>query len=205
MCRTDRRGGALRTSLGGVRVIARFGPSAALAGLGALVVHQLAYLLASALATVSTGVGGGPVTDHGHLTTMWAVATPLAVIAAACFVLRQIRDLGYRTPLTARAMTAGISGVFVAQEAIEYALAGISPLELASSPAIWIGLLLALPVAFALRGSLRQVSALVARFVERRATIDFERSSFGTSLTMSWQPVLLVVATPTRGPPRRVR
>lgn len=170
---------------------------AALGALGSLVVHQLAYLAAYPVEAARAA----QLADHGHLSAQFALITPVAVIAATGFILRQVHGLGLGRQISARRLTFASSGLFVIQETIEALMRGESPLALATNPAIILGLLFAPLVAFGFRRMLEVVeravrrlcqvapSAATARIVVLRPTSDRPLS------------VRFIPAGPTRGPP----
>ncbi|MEM7323694.1 MAG: hypothetical protein AAF531_11470 [Actinomycetota bacterium] len=142
-----------------------------LAALGALVTHQIAYLLAGAVAG-----GNVAVTDHGHLSVQWAVVTPVAVAAAALFIIWQLRSLGFRSNLSARSMGAMVGGFFVVQELIEGFVSGRSAVATMTHPAILIGIAIAPIVAWFIARLLSGVTELAARFVTGRPSLTFPLS-----------------------------
>lgn len=137
------------------------------AALGALVTHQMAYLVAPALG--STAV----TTDHGHLPLQWAIVTPAAVAAVAGFIVWQLRSLGFRSDLSARSMAATVAGFFALQELIEGFVAGRSAVATLTLPAVLIGVVLAPLVAWGLVRLLSEVTDLAARFVGPRPVVSF--------------------------------
>lgn len=133
----------------------------ALGGLGALVVHQFAYLLAFPAVSSRTEA----LADHGHLNLLWALITPAAVAAAVGFVVVQARRLGLGTPRSTRRLGWWTGGIFLVQEVTEGIVGGQSLADLSSKPAILLGLVLAPVVAWVLRRVLNEASELVARFL----------------------------------------
>lgn len=134
------------------------------AALGALVTHQVAYLLAAA-----ADPGSGPLTDHGHLSLQWAIVTPLAVGAAAGFVVWQLKSLGFRSHLSAGHLGSMVVAFFLVQESLEGLAAGVSIGRLLQHPAIAIGVLMAPIVGWLLSRLLAGVTELAARLL---ATAD---------------------------------
>ncbi len=132
------------------------------AALGALVTHQLAYLVVPLL-----GLNAGATTDHGHISLQWAVLTPLAVAAAAAFIIRQLRSLGFRSTISGRNLGVWIIGFFLVQETIEGLVGGHSLVELAQHPAIAAGVLLAPLVGWVMSRLLAGVTELAARLLAR--------------------------------------
>lgn len=130
------------------------------AALGALVTHQMAYLLVPML-----GYSGGAATDHGHISLQWAVLTPLAITAAAAFIVWQLRSLGFRSALSARGLGLWTVGFFLIQESIEGLVGGHSLVELAAHPAIATGVLLGPIVGWLLARLLAGVTELAAKLL----------------------------------------
>ncbi len=169
-------------------------PFLAIAGLGALMLHQLVYLVIAA-------TGGLRLTgEHNHLSTQWAVLTPAAVVGAAVLVLRQIKNLGYLPASTTR-LGAAIGVIFLAQESIEATLVGTSPLAFLFSPAAVLGLVLAPVLGWAVVGGLRTVAEVVTYFIGTP-------SAAPTHATPQRNPALAVAnnsivlgRSPSRGPP----
>lgn len=134
------------------------------AALGALVTHQIAYLLASLL--VSTGViGAVENTDHGHLSVQWAIVAPAAVASVCGFILWQLRNLGFRTALSVRYLSMMVVAFFLIQETVEGLAVGRSVGATMVHPAIMIGVLVAPLVAWLMSKALAGVTELAARFI----------------------------------------
>ncbi|MEE9415688.1 MAG: hypothetical protein V3V01_10415 [Acidimicrobiales bacterium] len=170
----------------------------ALAALGSLVIHQIAYLLAYPVLQP----GGDELIDHSHMATQWAVVTPVAIVMAAVVVLRQARQLGLANPLHTTALASSAAFLFVGQEVIESLLAGRSLLGALSQPAIGFGLLIAPAVAWFIVRLLRSASIFVAEFIAITAR-------FAVATTPLFAPVgqwltpssPLPSASSPRGPP----
>jgi len=146
-----------------LRSLPEYGVLTALAALVALLVHQLAYLTAFPLLTLHADHVG----DHRHLSTQWALITPLAVSAAAGVIVRQVRSLGLAPGVDWRPLALLGAGFFAGQEAIESVVQTGGLEAVAVNPATWIGLLLAPALARAVVAVLRQASELAARCLER--------------------------------------
>lgn len=170
-------------------------PFLAVAALGALVLHQLVYL-------VLAGAGGLHLTgEHGHLSTQWAVLAPAAVLGAAALVLRQIKQLGYQLVSAGRLATA--SGVlFLCQESIESTLAGNSGLSFLLSPAALLSVALAPLVGWTLVAALTTVAEAVAGFVAAISPtlVGADPAPIATFLAVDTSVIL--GQSPARGPPR---
>lgn len=171
---------------------------AALAALGALLIHQLAYLLATLFTSLPTGVNA----DHGHLGTQWALVTPFAVLAASVFVLRQVRNLHLGRGLQ-RLPLATLSGsMFLGQELVETHLGGDNPLTVLTHPAALIGLALAPLVAITISHLLAEASELVARFLRQTTPMNGRRAPVPPRPAGDAAPSLCDLSgTPSRGPP----
>lgn len=169
-----------------------------LAGLVALVMHQLAYLVAFPVGAVRAA----ELADHGHLTTQWALITPLAVVTAAGVILRQVRALRLAPTLRWRSLTVLSAGLFSAQEAIEAIVVAGTPSELWSNPALYIGLALAPLLAMTVVRALRQASELVARFLRPPACPTPAARPPIPAADDRWTDLQELGAGCPRGPPR---
>lgn len=169
-------------------------PFLAVAGLGALMLHQVVYLVVAAS-------GGLRLTgEHAHLSTQWAVVTPAAVLGAGVLVLRQIKTLGYQ-PASMPRLAAAVGVMFLVQESIEATLVGGSPQGFLLSPAAFLGLLLAPVIGWAMVAALSTVAEVVARFV---ATPGVAVLAGGTHLSpapMAADNSIVLGLSPSRGPP----
>lgn len=176
--------------------------TAALAALLALVIHQLAYLLAYPVAATRTD----QLADHGHLSTQWALVTPVAVLAAAGFIIRQIRQLGLGRSLDARWLGVLGGSAFFVQEFIEAGLGPDGFGAVATNPAVWIGLAVTPLVAYGLERILHQATELVARLLDGPPPVDIIRAATlprpGDDPRLSG---IQLAAVPARGPPRSLR
>lgn len=163
------------------------------AALGALVTHQIAYLVVSLIGLRVTAIS-----DHGHLSTQWAIVAPLAVGAIAWFIVRQLNGLGFRSSISARYLSVLVVGFFLIQEFAEGLVGGQSLAQIAAHPAILAGVLTGPIVAWVLCRLLARVTELAARFLTER---DFDPPLV--------QPKLLAIpvrCTPSgRGTPSRPR
>lgn len=175
------------------------------AALGALVTHQIAYLLASLLSVVA-GVAVAESSDHGHLSLQWAIVAPAAVAAAAGFILWQLKTLGFRTGLSARSMTMLVVAFFLIQESVEGFVSGRSLAATLSHPAIIIGVVIAPLVAWVMSRALAGVTELAARFVNRPPAIVFPTA--GPRLVpvpVRYRSTQLGGRSRPRAPPSRLR
>lgn len=173
------------------------GPFAAVAALGALVIHQLGYAMATATGQLGT------ISDHGHLTAQWAVLTPLAIVGAVVLVLRQIRNLGYR-PCGPLPLAAASGVLFLVQEAVEGASNGSMIGGLLTVPVL-AGLATAPLVAAVIVRLLSDVAEVVARFVTTPGPIATAASPFAPPVGFRCRPQLSLALAPSRGPPVSMR
>ncbi len=134
----------------------------AVAALGALVTHQVAYLAASLAGSETSSAS-----DHGHLPLQWAVVAPLAVAAMAGFVLWQLRVLGFRSHISTGRLAGWVVAFFAIQESIEGAVGGHSLIEVATYPAVVTGLLIGPMVAWAMGRVLTGVTRLAELLLGR--------------------------------------
>lgn len=173
---------------------------AVLAALGSLVIHQFAYLLAFP----ATRHAGEALVEHGHMTTQWAIVTPLAIVMAVVAVLRQARQLGLTNPLRVSTLGSSAALLFVGQELVESFIAGRSVLEAFAQPALVLGVVVAPLVAWFIVRLLRQATILVGQLIAgpRRSAVGSPRvfSPVGQWLTPT--APLLSISSP-RGPPNR--
>ncbi len=126
--------------------------------LGALITHQIAYLLVSLV-----GLRFHSLTDHGHLSLQWAIVAPLAVGAIAGFIIWQLQGLGFRSNMSVKYLSALVAGFFVVQETIEGLVSGLSVVEIATHPAVLTGLVIGPAVAWLLCRAMAGVTELAAR------------------------------------------
>ncbi len=173
----------------------------ALAALLALVIHQVAYLLAFPVAAVRAD----RLADHGHLSTQWALITPLAVMATAAFIVRQVRLLGLTPKLHTRPLALAGSTLFLIQEAIEAGLSTEGLTALVANPATAIGLVVAPFLAAGLVRALRQATELVARFLKVPVVAPPMTRVVPRPRALPHPQVLCLGATSPRGPPRLIR
>jgi hypothetical protein len=136
----------------------------ALAALGALVTHQLAYLAVSVLA-----IGVPSLSDHRHLSAQWAIVAPIAIGISGVWIAKQLRSLGLSSSLAGSISVHRLGGLvavlFLLQENLEGAFTGHGPAQVLAHPATTIGVVIAPLVALALRRLLLGTAELVARFI----------------------------------------
>ncbi|MEL7156666.1 MAG: hypothetical protein AAFN30_08715 [Actinomycetota bacterium] len=169
----------------------------ALAALGSLVIHQLAYLAAYPVEATRAA----QLADHGHMSAQFALVTPVAVVAAACFILRQVQGLGLGRRLSARRLTMASSGLFLAQEAIEATVRGDAPWSIVAHPAIVLGLALAPLVALGFRRMLEVVEHAVRRLRPPSSLVAVPRVAVLRPRSDRPLTARFLPAGPTRGPP----
>ncbi len=168
-----------------------------LSALLALVVHEVAYLAAYPVGAMRVEALG----RHAHLPTLWAVVTPIAVVAVAVFIIRQLRQLSI-TPRTGwRSVAAGGGALFALQETIEAAVHLGSPAAVITNPALWIGLAAVPGLAALMVQGLCHTSALIALFLRLPASLP--RSAAIRSRPTRLAPVECrwLGSIPARGPP----
>lgn len=171
------------------------------AALGALVTHQIAYVTVLGFGVLSHA----DMTDHGHLAAQWALVTPVAVLAACGFIVRQVQRLGVESPLPVRSLSALTAVMFAIQELTEGLLADRSAWAVATSPAVVLGVLITPLVAWALTRLLGGVTDLVRRFVNTGdAAVGGGRPvSFPRPSSVRLVPLRVSASSPPRGPPAR--
>lgn len=166
--------------------------------MGALVVHQLAYLLTYPVAAVRADA----LADHSHLSLQWVLLTPTAVIAASTFVLLQVRSLELGQRLGRRRLGGLTGAMFLGQEIIEAQLSGENPLLVLTHPAAVIGVVLAPLVALIITLVLGEASELVAQFLRSPLPIATKRAASvprpGADLAPRGPRI---TCAPSRGPP----
>lgn len=128
-----------------------------LAGIGVLLVHQGAYTL-TALSGNETSIA------HGHLQTVWLIASLGVLAALTRSVLRSLRHRA-RGQVSELTLFASIAGGYLLLEQMERAWDGHGAFALFSEPVFWVGLALAPLIALALGWSLRSVEKVIERFV----------------------------------------
>jgi hypothetical protein len=175
----------------------------ALGALGALVVHQLAYLVVAPAGPTRVAA----LAVHRHLPLEWSVVTPLAVLAAVAFILRQVRLLAAAgvvpDQISARQLTFTAAALFAVQEVIEAGLFRHNLSVLWTNPALGLGLALCPVVAVAVARFLRGTTELIARLWHRPRPAAIPRSRFvPMPLTVPSSPSRRAGCRP-RGPPRR--
>ncbi len=170
------------------------------AAVAALVVHQLAYLVVYPSFVDRADALG----EHGHVSVQWALATPLAVLAATVFILRQVRNLGVAAPVRTLPISATAAALFVAQELTEGAIKGTSVVEGLQNPALILGVCIAPLVVSAMFRTLRSVGEFVVDLVLQLVVRPVLRSRLFTSSTeQTILAVLPVSPAAPRGPPMR--
>ncbi len=169
-----------------------------LAGIGVLLVHQGAYTL-TALTGSETSVA------HGHLQTVWLVASLGVLAALTRSILRSLR-LRSRGEVSELTLFAAIAGGYCLLEQAERAWDGYGALALFSEPVFWVGLALAPLVALALGWSLRSVEKVIDRFVAARLPAAHSHTSCRLQLAPGITDLApferrLAHSVPRRGPP----
>lgn len=181
--------------------IARHSAPTALAALAALVIHQVAYLLAFPIGEVRAD----QLTDHGHLATQWTIITPTAILAASWVVLRQVRQLGLAPNLRWTSLAALSTVMFVGQEAVEAVVQTGELATLISNPAALIGVALAPLVALSIAWVLREATEFIARLIERPTVVGFPHRSFPRPEADLRAADRSILGSSPRGPPLALR
>ncbi len=101
--------------------------------------------------------GGRAAPSHGHLPLVATLAVPLGLAGLLLAVLGGYR--GRRVPARLITMAAGQAACFVVMEAAETASSGAGVAALLGQRALWLGLVLQLVAALAVRALLRTGSA----------------------------------------------
>lgn len=170
------------------------------AALGALVTHQLAYLVASLI-----GLNFVAPSDHGHLSLQWAIVAPVAVGSTAAFIVWQLKSLGFRSVLPVRQLSALVVGFFLIQETIEGLAGGYSVADLASHPAIAAGVLIGPLVAWVMSRALAGVTEIAARLLARPLpVISVERIQL-IPVPVRYSSSLVTSPSRPRAPPSSLR
>lgn len=148
-----------------------------LAGVGVLIVHQVAYTV-SALFGIETSIA------HGHMAFAWFGGSLAMLGVLARSVTLSLKRRRYDA-LQSGSLALVISLGYTALEQIERLADGYGLVELFGEPVFWLGLALAPLVALVLHWSVRSAVELVATFL--------------SSLTPQWstrapQPAFAVVA-----------
>lgn len=170
---------------------------AALAALGSLVVHQLAYLAAYPVQATRAA----QLADHGHLTAQFALVTPVAVVAAAAFILRQAKGLGLGGALSARRLTVATWILFGTQETIETVLRAEPALSVLTQPAVLIGLALTPLTSLGFRRMLQAVEQAVRQWYRRPEADVVARPRALRPASDRPLAARYIPTGPTRGPP----
>jgi hypothetical protein len=161
--------------------------------------HELAYTGAATLGSPAVTAG-----DHGYLVTLALVGAPFAFAAIARSLLAGLRD---ETPTVRWTTLAGAqAGLYAAVETAEHLRAGLSPVEVATQPAVLLGLAaqvaVAALVAAILRTSHEAGATLAARRRRRPAAPRAARRTWSPG-GLDLEPALVPVSSLSRrGPPR---
>jgi hypothetical protein len=102
-----------------------------LSGFGTLCVHELAYAPAS-LSRAAVA--------HAHLPLLWALASPLALVALGLYVVRSLNSRPGNNRVDAFQLGLGISVAFGLLEIGERALNGLSVQGLLFEQVFWLGI-----------------------------------------------------------------
>lgn len=167
--------------------------------MSALVVHEMAYL-------VLLGHPGGVTLDHSHLATQWGLVTPIAVVAAAAFIIGQLRQLGAGRSIDHRALAAITALAFTAQELTESVVQSGGLDAAFTNPAILIGLAFSPLVAWVVARVLREATDLLAGILPPTTPLLAPVAALVPLATSHRCPTTIVDrSTSERGPPSSVR
>lgn len=136
-----------------------------LAGVGVLVVHQVAY-------SISTLAGYGNSVAHGHLAIAWMAGSLAALFALVRAVTRSLRCRNHQIGSN-KGLTVVITSGYALLEGLERIADGLSLASLLSEPVFWLGLLLAPLLAVGLNWSLRSVARLAVLVGRRNIGLDY--------------------------------
>ncbi len=132
-----------------------------LAGVGVLMVHQVAYTV-SALFGVESSIA------HGHMAFAWFGGSLALLGVLARSVTRSLKRRRYDAGPPG-SLALAISMGYVALEQIERLADGYGLLQLFGEPVFWLGMALAPLVALALHWSVRSAVQLVSNFLSSSA------------------------------------
>jgi hypothetical protein len=171
-----------------------------LAGIGVLIVHQVAYTT-SAIAGVQTSI------VHGYLAIAW-IGTSLAALALLTRAVTRSLRARNQGVVGGYQLFGSIAGGYLLMEQLERSIDGQTTFSLFAEPVFWLGLIAAPIVAVALRWSVRTVERLAGVFIatppDRVEPSNTEPPLATTALIGPAFPPLLFAA-PRRGPPRVLR
>lgn len=125
-----------------------------LGGFGTLVAHEIAY--------VPSAFSRAPVA-HGHLPLLWAVVSPLALLAVGSFVVRSLRSRPGTRMVSASQLGSAMAAIFIAMEVVERLVNGLPVGSLVSEGVMWACLAIIPIVAVVLS---RLISSAVEAVVE---------------------------------------
>lgn len=168
-----------------------------LAGVGVLVVHQVAY-------TVSAIFGIENSVAHGHLAVAWFGGS-LALLGVLARSVTKSLKRRQHDPGNVTHLALAISAGYFAMEQLERLADGYGVAELFGEPVFWLGLAVAPLVALALHWSVRTV-AEIATFFLNTPTITWGAASLQpvpVRVAPSPVPAQLATVVSRRGPPVR--
>lgn len=168
-----------------------------LAGVGVLIVHQIAYT-SSAVFGLENSVA------HGHMAVAWFGGSLALLGALALSVSRSLKRRSHDAGSVSSLATA-ISLGYIAMEQIERLVDGYSLFALFSEPVFWLGLALAPLVAMVLHWSVQSAAVFAALLLtppspHRWSTVQVQPVHL--ALVVSPIPTLLSSVVSRRGPPR---
>jgi hypothetical protein len=171
---------------------------ALLSGFGALCVHEIAYAPASlSRAAVS----------HAHLPLLWAVASPLAVLALGMYVIRSLKSRPGANSVAPKQLAAVIAVAFGALEIGERAINGLSVQGLAAEQVFWLGFAAIPFVTYALARLVSNAVDVISRWVALPHPGEFVQVrilSTGSVSGVAFHSQSLRHTQSRRGPPNRI-
>lgn len=188
-------------TVGWVKKVTRHAALASLASLAALIIHQVAYLVAFPVMAAR----GDQLADHGHLAAQWALVTPVAVLAAAGYVIVQVRKLGFASHLRWQPLGAVAAALFVAQEAIELWVQGGDITTVIEHPAVLVGLVVTPFVAALVVRAIDETTEFVSRLLKPTPADTPVSTTIPFWSDLPRPHHLWLGASSPRGPPRPIR
>lgn len=166
-----------------------------LAGVGVLIVHQIAY-------TTSAVFGIENSVTHGHLAVAW-FAGSLALLAVLARAVTHSLKSRHHESHTAPAIAAMISFGYIAMEQVERLADGYGAFELFAEPVFWLGMAIAPLVALVLHWSVQTAAELVSTFLATPSTAWFEVEPQPIAIPVVVSPIAAQLSTVVsrRGPP----
>jgi hypothetical protein len=172
----------------------RFFAAVLLAFPGVLLAHILAYGWVDSFA-LAGGVG------HGYLPTTVPVVALLGTLSFLWLAVTGVRSAGSQAHPPVHLLLALQVVLFAGQEVGENLFAGQGLLSLAGSPALWLGLVLQLPIALLLVGLVRLGRRVAAFFLTETSVVPASVNPVWTPSHLILVRSLSLVPVGLRGPP----